>query len=54
MPAVAGLADKYPMDKLVMFHVGQLRTKTFSEIDLEANMNMVIGLESFMEVDELV
>lgn len=56
MPAVASLADKYPMDKLVMFHVGQLRTKTFSEIDLEENMNKMvgIGLESFMEEDEMV
>ena len=52
LPAVSSLADKYPMDKVVMFHVGQLRTMTFAEIELHENMNKMVGLESFMVEDE--
>jgi hypothetical protein len=33
IPAVQSLAHLYPMDKLVMFHVGKLKDNTFSEID---------------------
>jgi len=33
IPAVTALREVYPMDKLIMFHVGQLKNKTFLEID---------------------
>ena len=38
-PAVVALAEVYPMDKLVMFHVGKLKDKLFSEIDAENNLS---------------
>lgn len=33
IPAVTDLSHEYPMDKLVMFHVGDLKDKSFAEID---------------------
>ena len=39
VPAVVALAEVYPMDKLVMFHVGKLKDKLFSEIDAENNLS---------------
>ena len=38
IPAVQSLQEQYPMDKLVMFHVGKLKDSTFSEIDTESNL----------------
>ena len=35
IPAVQSLSETYNMDKLVMFHVGQLKDMSFSEIDTE-------------------
>lgn len=35
IPAVAELSGLYPMDRLVMFHVGKLKTMSFSEIATE-------------------
>lgn len=35
IPAVVQLSQLYPMDKLVMFHVGPLKNKLFSKIRLE-------------------
>lgn len=43
IPAVSMLSAEYPMDRLVMFHVGQLKNKDFSEIDMEDNF-----IEKFM------
>lgn len=33
IPAVQSLQKEYPMDKLVMFHIGQLKENSFAEID---------------------
>ena len=38
IPAVQQLAELYPMDKLVMFHIGNLKNKSFSKIRLENNL----------------
>jgi hypothetical protein len=35
IPAVAELSGTYPLDRLVMFHVGKLKTMSFSEIATE-------------------
>ena len=45
VPAVVALAEVYPMDKLVMFHVGKLKNKLFQEIDTENNLSR--HLETF-------
>jgi hypothetical protein len=39
IPAVQQLAELYPMDKLVMFHIGNLKTKSFSEIRTENSLD---------------
>ena len=39
IPAVAELSSLYPMDRLVMFHVGKLKTMSFSEIAAEEQLN---------------
>ena len=46
IPTVKALSTKYPMDKLVMFNVGKLKYKTFSEIDSDE------ALSRFFAVDE--
>ena len=46
LPAVSSLAMEYPMDKLVMFHVGKLKNKTFSEIGFDT------GIGNALEVAE--
>jgi hypothetical protein len=43
IPAVKDLSQYYPMDKLVMFHVGQLKDNLFSDIDLENSLNEVLA-----------
>ena len=45
VPAVVALAEVYPMDKLIMFHVGKLKDKLFSDIDTENNLSR--HLETF-------
>ena len=45
VPAVVALAEVYPMDKLIAFHVGKLKDKLFSEIDAENNLSR--HLETF-------
>jgi hypothetical protein len=45
VPAVVDLAEVYPMDKLIAFHVGKLKDKLFSEIDAENNLSR--HLETF-------
>jgi hypothetical protein len=32
------MQEIYPMDRLVMFHVGDLKDKTFAEIDSNNNL----------------
>ncbi len=39
IPAVQLLQEIYPMDKLVMFHVGKLKDMSFSEIDSDTGLN---------------
>jgi hypothetical protein len=39
IPAVKQLAELYPMDKLVMFHIGSLKTKSFSDIRTENGLD---------------
>ena len=39
IPAVSSLSESYPMDKLVMFHVGKLKDKTFNEIAMDEKMD---------------
>ena len=39
IPAVTELSSLYPMDRLVMFHVGKLKTMSFSEIAAEEALN---------------
>lgn len=39
IPAVSLLASQYPMDKLVMFHVGRLKDEYFSDIRLSGNLD---------------
>lgn len=39
IPAVQQLAELYPMDKLVMFHIGSLKTKSFSDIRTENGLD---------------
>jgi hypothetical protein len=38
IPAVGSLSNLYPMDKLVMFHVGKLKEMSFAEINLEEEL----------------
>jgi hypothetical protein len=38
IPAVSALSNLYPMDKLVMFHVGKLKDKSFAQINLEEEL----------------
>jgi hypothetical protein len=38
IPAVQAMQEIYPMDRLVMFHVGDLKDKTFAEIDSNNNL----------------
>jgi len=38
IPAVSSLSGKWPMDKLVMFHVGTLKDSLFSEINFEEEL----------------
>jgi hypothetical protein len=45
VPAVVDLAEVYPMDKLIAFHVGKLKDKLFSDIDGENNLSR--HLETF-------
>jgi hypothetical protein len=42
IPAVNALQEVYPMDKLIMFHVGELKTKTFSEIDSTNSLSQLL------------
>ena len=49
LPAVSGLKERYPMDKVVIFS-SKLKNKLFSEIDLDANM--VRNLLNFVDIDE--
>lgn len=42
IPAVQSLHEIYPMDKLVMFHIGKLKDKSFSEIDNENNLSELL------------
>ena len=39
IPAIQSLQEIYPMDKLIMFHVGKLKDNSFSEIDSESNLS---------------
>ena len=39
LPAVSGLKDEYPMDKLVMFHIGKLRDNLFSALSFNDKMS---------------
>lgn len=43
IPAVVDLKEKYVMDKLVMFHVGPLKNKSFFEISSDDSEDEVIG-----------
>jgi hypothetical protein len=38
IPAVGILSNVYPMDKLVMFHVGKLKDSSFTQINLDEEM----------------
>jgi hypothetical protein len=42
IPAVTALQEVYPMDKLIMFHVGKLKHATFSEIDTQDNLSQFL------------
>lgn len=47
LPAVSGLSDEYPMDRLVMFHVGKLKNRSFAELSFSN------GLMEALDVDDL-
>jgi hypothetical protein len=38
IPAVNSMSEQYPMDRLVMFHVGRLKDNTFADIDQEDSL----------------
>ena len=38
IPAVGALSNLYPMDRLVMFHVGKLKDQSFTQINLEEEL----------------
>lgn len=42
IPAVSGLSSEYPMDKMVMFHLSELKNKTFDIIDEEKLQSEVL------------
>ena len=44
IPAVSSLASEYPMDKLVMFHVGKLKNKTFGEIGFDSGIGNALEI----------
>jgi hypothetical protein len=43
IPAVGSLSEQHPMDKLVMFHVGKLKEKSFAEINLEESIGVALA-----------
>jgi hypothetical protein len=42
IPAVVALSNLYPMDKLVMFHVGKLKDQSFNEINLDEELEYAL------------
>lgn len=44
LPAVASIANEYPMDRLVIFHTGKLKDKLFSDLDEETTLNRFMDL----------
>ena len=45
LPAVASIANEYPMDRLVIFHIGKLKDKLFSDLDNENALNRFMDLD---------
>jgi hypothetical protein len=52
LPAVDTLASEYPMDRVVMFHVGKLKNHLFSELSMNNGLSTALGLYE-EEGDEL-
>lgn len=44
LPAVSLLASEYPMDKIVMFHVGKLKNNLFSQLSLNNGLLNALGI----------
>ena len=53
IPAVSSLASEYPMDKLVMFHVGKLKNKTFGEIGFDSSMAAAVEAAEAVDLEEI-
>ena len=50
IPAVGALSSEFPMDRLVMFHVGKLAKGNFyNEEEPNSKLNQALGIEAFEE-----
>jgi hypothetical protein len=52
IPAVESLASEYPMDKIVMFHVGKLKKYSFSEMSTANGLTRALDTEDFEDDEE--
>jgi hypothetical protein len=44
LPAVASIANEYPLNRLVMFHTGKLKDNLFSDVDCEVGVDKALDL----------
>lgn len=53
IPTVLALAQQYPLDKLVIFHLSELKYKSFSDIDMENGLSRALELSEDDELEEI-
>jgi hypothetical protein len=44
LPAVASIANEYPLDRLVLFHTGPLKNNLFKQIDTQSKLTKILDL----------